>query len=176
MNPLRHLSRMLVGGLTWLLVACGPGVGGTGTGYGDEPGLAGLLWAGAQAANVCDGPLAVPLQCAAVAGAPGTAAPGNLTLVGECATATIDGDQIVLDVLCGGWIFAGRWGIGSDAIGRYYGLIGSDPMAMPTEPGTVEVVVDGARIVMWLRDAQGALLAGPLPLTPAAGAAWRRSE
>lgn len=176
MNPLRPIAWCLIAALVHVLAACGPGVGGTGTGFGDEPGNAGLLWAGARAASVCDGPLATALQCAVTGGGPAPAPTGPAVFVGDCASATIDGDRIVLEVVCGGWLFAGRWGIGIDEVGRYYGLIGQDPLAPPTEPGTVEVTVEGTRLVMWLRDAQGALLAGPLPVSAAQGASWRRSE
>lgn len=168
MIALRRCAWTLLGALVLIVAGCGPGVGGTGTGYGAEPGLAGLAYAGAQPANVCSGPLFAVLQCSAPA--------VGVTLVGECASAAVDGDEVVLDVLCGGWVFAGRWGIGQDGIGRYYGLIGTDPLVPPSEPGAVEVQVDGTRILVWLRDAQGALVAGPLALAPAQGAAWRRSE
>ena len=160
--------------LAGALSACGPGVGGTGTGYGEGPGLAGLDWFGAEARSVCEGPQAGLLGCSApspgVAAAPGPA----LTLAGTCAAATLDGDQIVLDLICAGGVFAGRWGAGSDGVGRYYGLYGDDPMLPPGEPAVLDVVAEGAVLTVWLRDAGGAAVAGPLRLSaaPPGGGSW----
>ncbi|MCB1995747.1 MAG: hypothetical protein H6933_05260 [Burkholderiaceae bacterium] len=160
--------------LTLVMAACGPGVGGTGTGYGDEPGAAGLAWFAAQPEPVCNGALASVLACSAVVAGGSSLPTREVTLSGACAVATLADDQVVLDVICGGWVFAGRWGRGGDTVGRYYGLIGTDPMAQPTDPGTLDVQVDSSRLTVWLRDANGALVAGPLVLDPpTSGAGWR---
>lgn len=178
MTLLRRAVQALLGGLMTLLAACGPGVGGTGTGYGTEPGIAGLAWFDAQPSSVCEGPLANLAQCAAPAIGLPPAPGGPVRLAGACAAATLDGDEIVLDVICGGWVFAGRWGLGSDGLGRYYGLYGPDPMQAPTLPATLEVQseIGSGRVVVWLRDGRGDLVAGPLVLEPAGLAALRRSE
>ena len=42
MKKVRMLSLTLLVIAGLVMAACGPGVGGTGTGYGDEPGAAGL--------------------------------------------------------------------------------------------------------------------------------------
>jgi hypothetical protein len=155
------------------LSACGPGVGGTGTGYGETPGLAGLAWFSAEPRSACEGPQAALLSCSAPG--PGlTAAPGPpVTLAGTCAAATLDGDQIVLDLICAGGVFAGRWGMGGDGVGRYYGLYGGDPLLPPDQPATLEVAVEGMVLSVWLRDGAGALLAGPLTLAPpGSGSGW----
>lgn len=172
----RAACRAALGLLALVIAACGPGVGGTGTGYGDEPGAAGLAWFAAQPEPVCNGALASMLACSAVVAGGSGLPTREVTLSGACAVATLEKDQIVLDVICGGWVFAGRWGRGADAVGRYYGLIGTDPRAQPTDPGTLDVQVDGARLTVWLRDANGALVAGPLVLDAATGSAGWRSE
>ena len=162
--------------LSLLAVACGPGVGGTGTGYGDAPGLAGLAWFDAQADSVCNGPVAGLLACSATTSGAVAVPTRELRMAGPCAAATFTGDDVVLDVICGGWVFAGRWGRDGAGVGRYSGLIGTDPRVAPTDPGTLEVQVDGERLVAWLRDSQGALVAGPLVLDPAGTASGWRSE
>lgn len=177
MTLLRRAARGLsVVVLSLFVVACGPGVGGTGTGYGDAPGLAGLAWFDAQADSVCNGPVAGLLACSATTSGAVAVPTRELRMAGPCAAATLAGDDIVLDVICGGWVFAGRWGRDGAGVGRYYGLIGTDPLVAPTDPGTLEVQVDGERLVAWLRDAQGALVAGPLVLDPAGSASGWRSE
>lgn len=178
MNLLRRARWALLGGLTAVLVACGPGVGGTGTGYGSEPGIAGLAWFDAQPRSVCEGPLATLAQCVAPAVGLPPVPGGPVRLAGACAAATLDADEIVLDVICGGWVFAGRWGLGTEGVGRYYGLYGADPMQAPTAPATLDVQSEpgSGRVMFWLRDGHGDLVAGPLVLEPAGLAALRRSE
>jgi hypothetical protein len=175
-NLLRRAGWALFGWVAVALAACGPGVGGTGTGYGSEPGIAGLAWFDAQPRSVCEGPLATVAQCVAPAVGLPSVPGGPVRLAGACAAATLDGDEIVLDVICGGWVFAGRWGLGADSVGRYYGLYGPDPMQAPTIPATLDVQSDAGRVIVWLRDSHGDLVAGPLVLEPAGLAAFRRSE
>jgi hypothetical protein len=147
------------------LAACGPGVGGTGTGGGtgaEPPGIAGLALFGAQPADACASALGALIGCAAttVGGDPVQAQP--LTLSGDCAAATFDNDDVVLDVLCGGATFSGRWGIAGDGQPRFYGLWGPDLLLPPTEPATLDVEVQGADLLLWLRAADGRLIAGPI--------------
>lgn len=151
--------------LAWLLAACGPGIGGTGTGNGiATPGAAGLAYFDAQAANACLTPFGELIGCT-----PGTVGgdpvPGEPTsLAGECAVATFDGNDVALDVLCLGWTFSGHWGVGADGALRYYGLVGQDLLLPPTDPATLELQVQGSTLVLWLRAADGRLLAGPLAI------------
>lgn len=160
----RTLGRAIAAALlAGLLAACGPGVGGTGTGNGIVPaGVAGLGYFEAQPANVCLAPFGELIGCTAstVGGDPVPGAP--VSLAGECAVATFDGNDVALDVLCLGWTFSGRWGLGADGSLRYYGLVGQDLLLPPTDPATVELEVQGSALVLWLRAADGHLLAGPL--------------
>jgi hypothetical protein len=162
----RTLGRAIAAALlAWLLAACGPGVGGTGTGNGAvPPGVAGLTIFDAQPADACLAPFGTLIGCTpgSIGGDPLPGAP--TTLAGECAVATFDGNDVALDVLCLGWTFSGRWGLGGDGSLRYYGLVGQDLLLPPTEPATLEVQVQGSALVLWLRAANGQLLAGPLAL------------
>lgn len=148
---------------SWL-AACGPGVGGTGTGNGAEPpGVTGLDYFGAQTANACLTPFGPQIGCSVgTSGDPVQALP--VSLAGECAAATFEGNDLVLDVVCGGWTFNGRWGQSATGVLRYYGLVGTDLLLPPTDPASVEVQAQGTSLVLWLRGADGRLLAGPLAL------------
>ena len=156
----------LIGVATALLVACGPGVGGTGTGTSVAAGQAGLAYFGVIAQPVCLGPLSEAIGCRPGA-AGGTPTPPTLRqFTSECAVATFEGDEMTLDLLCEGPVayFQGRWGVGQDLVGRYYGLVGADALLPPSDPAFLEVQVDGAAVTVWLRGAAGQLLAGPLLL------------
>ncbi len=144
------------------LAACGPGVGGTGTGNGAvPPGVAGLDFFSAQPANACQTPFGALIGCTATtAGDPVQALP--VSLAGECAAATFEGSDVVLDVVCLGWTFGGRWGLAADGSARYYGLVGYDLLLPPTDPAMLELQVQGETLVLWQRAPDGRLLAGPL--------------
>lgn len=163
-NGIRAAAAVLLLGLC--MTACGPGVGGTGTGNGSvPPGAAGLAYFGVQPANACATDFGGLIACAATTtGGPVQSAP--VTLAGECAVATFEGNDIVLDVVCLGWTFSGRWGVSIDGRQSYYGLLGQDLLLPPTEPAVLEVEVQGRTLVLWLRGADGRLLAGPLGLAP----------
>lgn len=150
-------------GLCAWLAACGPGVGGTGTGNGTvPPGVAGLDQFGAQAASACQAPFASLIGCTAATAGGDPVQPAPVSLAGECAAATFEDDDVVLDVLCLGWTFAGRWGVAPDGVPRYYGLVGQDLLLPPTAPAMLELQLQGDSLVLWLRAADGRLLAGPL--------------
>lgn len=144
------------------MAACGPGVGGTGTGNGAvPPGVTALEYFGAQPVNACTAGFGALIGCVdTAAGEPRQVAP--LTLAGECAVATFEGNDIVLDIVCLGWTFDGRWGVAEDGWRSYYGLLARDMLQPPTEPALLEVEVQGQTLVLWLRAADGRLLAGPL--------------
>lgn len=147
--------------LAGLLAACGPGVGGTGTGNGAAPpGVAGLDYFGAQTANACLTAFGPLIGCTTTTGDP--AQPLPTSLAGECAAATFEGNDVVLDVVCLGWTFSGRWGLSADGKLRYFGLVGPDLLLPPTDPAALEVQVQGSSLVLWLHAADGRLLAGPL--------------
>lgn len=160
----RGLAAVGAAGLWLLLAACGPGVGGTGT--GPDPGALGLQQFGATPQPVCSEPFADLLGCAAV---PGSAVPvlrSEVLFVGPCAVAAFEGDEVELDVLCDGLYFAGRWGVDGTGRGRYFGLVDADPMLAFAAPATLEIVPSGDLLVLTLRDAAGEVLAGPFALQP----------
>lgn len=145
-----------------LLAACGPGVGGTGTGNGAvPPGVTGLDYCGAQTANACLTPFGPLIGCTSTPGGDAVQAL-PAALAGECAAATFDGNDVVLDVVCLGWTFSGRWGVSLEGELRYFGLVGQDLLLPPTDPASLEVQVQGSALVLWLRASDGRLLAGPL--------------
>ena len=168
----RGLTRCLTHSLTlvlaFLLAACGPGVGGTGTGNGSpEPGAAGLGYFGATPQSACAAPFASLLSCNAIGVGGAPVLDVQRVFTSECAVATFEGDAVTLDALCNGWVFSGRWGV--DAVGqsRYYGLVGADPLLPPSMPAMLEVQAQESGLVVVLRAAEGELLAGPLVLQPA---------
>jgi hypothetical protein len=162
----RRWCLALVGIATALLVACGPGVGGTGTGTSATAGQTGLAYFGAFAQPVCGGALSGAIGCTPGAAGSTPTPPSLRQFTSECAVATVEGDEVTLDLLCEGTVayFQGRWGVGPDLIGRYYGLVGTDALLPPTDPAYLEVQVDGAAVTVWLRGSAGQLLAGPLLL------------
>jgi hypothetical protein len=168
-NPMFRLRAALAAALLMLLAACGPGVGGTGTGAAPDPGVSGLQYFGATPQNVCLGPLANALGCAAVGGSDPPTAQTPRHFATDCAVASFSGDAVELDALCSGWFFSGRWGLGADGGGRYHGLVGPDPLQPPTHPATLEVQVQGADLLLTLRAADGQVLVGPLLLSPVPG-------
>lgn len=159
-----------------LLVACGPGVGGTGTGSSLSP--AEVLSAfGANAAPLCGSALAPGLQCSGTAGAPGGApasAPSAAPLpprfladdaVAARAVARVAGDGIELDLPCERLRFTGTWGAVPGQQARFYGVVqrsvdGETQLAMLlAEPA-------GAGFTVALVGAGGTALAPPRPLQP----------
>lgn len=150
--------------LAGLLAACGPGVGGTGTGNGAvPPGVAGLDFFGAQAANACLAAFGPLIGCTTTT-AGDLVQPLPTSLAGDCAAATFEGNDVVLDVVCLGWTFAGRWGLSAEGSPRYFGLVGPDLLLPPTDPAVLDVQVQGSALVLWLYAADGRLLAGPLSI------------
>jgi hypothetical protein len=164
-----RLRAILLAGLLVLLSACGPGVGGTGTGSVPDPGTSGLQFFGATAQDVCLSPLAGTLGCVAVVGSDTPRLPAARHFATGCAVASFSGDAVVLDALCSGWFFSGRWGVGADGEARYHGLVGPDPVLPPSHPATLDVQASGADLVLTLRAADGQVLVGPLVLSPVPG-------
>lgn len=165
MKLIQGVGGALAVALALLLAACGPGVGGTGTGSVPEPGAAGLQFFGATPQNVCSAAFASILGCAAVTGGDTPVLTVERHFAAECAAASFVGDEVTLDALCAGWVFIGRWGLAADGAARFYGLVGADPALPPTVPATLEVQAQGSDLVLWLRAADGQVLAGPLQLS-----------
>ena len=155
--------------LAAVLGACGPGVGGTGTGETNGA----LAFFGASEASVCSGDLAGVLSCAPPSA---TAAPLPNTAAVYLADAPAgwrvlvraQGNEIEVTAPCARLQFRGRWGaIGSQA-GRFFGY--TDPDVVPA-PATLQTQLSDAGVSVTLRDAHGLVLLGPVQVTvvPAPG-------
>ncbi len=142
-----------------LLGACGPGVGGSGTGA--EPDS--LEAFGATAAPVCDSTLAPQLvSCAAAVPAATLFADSSAT---PRVTARLEGNTVDLQAPCAGLQFKGVWGVAGKQPARFYGqatLANSSVLASLTATSTT-----AGGLLVDLRDAQGGQLLGPLTLLPA---------
>ncbi|MBL0087878.1 MAG: hypothetical protein IPP44_14890 [Ideonella sp.] len=163
--------------LAAMLVACGPGTGGTGT--GNDVGLADF---GAVAASVCGASFADGLLC--LPGATGTAsgpssaidAQGTQTvrfidsLQGARIVAQFNANSVVLDARCQGLNFAGDWGVTAQGDARYFGSTLQDGSAQRA-PTSLAVEGSGAgsaaKLTATLRDGNGRVLLGPITLVPA---------
>ncbi len=150
-----RFARQLLGLVALLLAACGPGVGGTGTGAEPPPGAF-----GAQASDLCASGLAGALACAAgTAGlAQGTAA---VDFFSGTARARIQGNHIELMLPCQLLVFSGDWGTVGGAGPRFYGLVASPAVNGPAQ---LEVLAEGDQLRLRLFDPQGQLLLSPLLL------------
>ena len=176
-----HRGRLL--SLAWMLAmaaclsACGPGVGGTGTGE-----THGLAYFGANAASVCTTDVGSVLGCVAGAGAapatPGpSAAPVFLAdaLANPHVQARAQDNTIDLSMACTGLRFRGQWGELAGFAPRFFGSVGPDGAQVPA---TLQLQAAGAvtaGVVVTLRDAAGTVLLGPtllvvVPAPVAAGA------
>jgi hypothetical protein len=144
-----------------LLAACGPGVGGSGTGE-DQSALPSF---GASASALCSGELAALLACAPASG--GALDPGGGTgLVafrgqagGEAVSLVLQGNGAELRVGCTLLRFRGQWGQLAGQPPRFYGYL--DPDGAPVV-ATLEARLVGGEIELTLRDANGSALLGPL--------------
>jgi hypothetical protein len=154
-NPLSLAIGLL---LASLLAACGPGVGGSGTGAAEEP----LLQFGATAIAVCGNPQA-PQPAACVTG---QATPYADSATQPRVTAQLLDGHIELQAPCAGLKFSGDWAAVGSQSPRFYGSVtnasGTALASLISTPASSE---QGLRVE--LRDAQGALLLGPLTLIPA---------
>jgi hypothetical protein len=163
-----------------VLAACGPGVGGTGTGS------TALAPFGAQAASVCGSGsgLATVLQCP-----PGGSATNPVPSSGPArvwwadsdslwrSSARLDGDQIELTLTCEGLVFTGNWGALPGQAERFYGSVRSLASGR-TELASLAVQLSGIGIAVQLNDAGGQPLAAlkllqPVAALPAAGGCTR---
>ena len=154
-----------------LLGACGPGVGGTGTGVAPNA----LDAFGANAASVCGGELATLLSCASVGAAvPPAPAAAPVFLADQADDAlvlvTLQGDTIELEAPCSSLRFVGQWGAVAGQAGRYYGYVAPD--AAPVA-ATLDVQAAGAGVQLTLSRADGLVLLGPVTVVPAPGATRR---
>ncbi len=149
-----------------LLAACGPGVGGTGTGDTIDP----LAVFGASPALVCGSELAAVLACntptgggSAAAPAPGTV-PVYLagTIDGRRVAVSIQGNVMELDAPCARIQFRGQWGLVAGQAARFYGSTSADASSTPA---MLQAVVRGNGLELTLTDTQRHVLLGPVLVT-----------
>ncbi len=145
------------------LVACGPGVGGTGTGEGQRA----LDTYGAQPAALCSSELAPLLSCTG-SSAPGAQA-GSLSVTwadtadGRQVQATLSGQGITLERACPGLQFRGVWGAVPGQSARFYGFVAPDT---DPQPATLLVQREGSVVWLTLVRADGTVPLGPVGMTP----------
>lgn len=142
--------------LTGWLVACGPGVEGTGTGGIDDP----LKSFGATAVAACGSPLA-PQLAACIKGQ--TVHYGDSPTLPRV-TAEIRDGHIELRAHCAGLTFSGDWASIGDQPPRFYGTV---TRATGTALATLVASAGGpASLEIEMRDPLEKLLLGPLTLLP----------
>jgi len=147
MRTLKALGRTA---LVWLalaaLQACGPGVGGSGTGQGLD-----TFGASAPAGG----------------GGSSTVYFADTTGSGRVAV-TVQGDSIELDAPCAGLRFRGQWGLLAGQAARFYGLNGEGSSAQPAQ---VRASLAEGGLQLTVLDANGNVLLGPVLVTVRATAA-----
>jgi hypothetical protein len=151
--------------LASLLAACGPGVGGSGTGAAEEP----LQQFGATAIAVCGNPLA-PQLAACVSGQ--AVAYADSTTQPRVTAQRLDG-RIELQAPCAGLKFSGEWAAVGSQSPRYYGTVTSAGGTMLASLISSSTGEQGLRVE--LRDPLDMPLLGPLTLNPAAPGALTAS-
>ena len=154
----RALQGALLLALATLLGACGPGVGGTGT--GEE--ITALQDFGAAPASVCSGELAALAACTgtgAAAAPAGTTVYLADTLDGRRVQVQLQGNAIDVDAPCARLRFRGRWGVVGSQAGRFYGSATVDGVSLPA---TLTAQPDSGGAQLTVRDAQGVTLLGPV--------------
>lgn len=165
----RRAAALLAVLLSAWLTACGPGVGGTGTGEGQRA----LQLYGAEAAPLCASELEPLLSCA-VQGSPTNPAPAPAagsavttwadTGDGRQLQATLSGNEITLNRACPGLQFRGVWGAVPGQTARFYGFVAPDSDA---QPASLLVQREGAVVWLTLVRADGAVPLGPAAMAPA---------
>lgn len=160
--------------LLMALTACGPGVGGTGTGESPLPGLAAF---GATSQPVCGAGFAAALNCPVGTTAnPTPAADGTASVrfidagQGASLVVEISGNAVRLDALCQGLHFSGDWGSTASSGSRFYGSYLLDGSLQRVNASFAVQAVPGSttgELTATLRDADGRLVLGPLTLRPA---------
>ena len=160
MAPLATLATLAaVAALLLSLAACGPGVGGTGTGA--EPELARF---GASAAPLCGSDVASLLSCPP-AGTAAALEAGTAEVLFSDSTlrmlATLSGNRLEFSAPCSGLRFVGDWGRVGSQPPRFYGFVestGSNALAI----AELQAVASG--LSLRISDDAGRLLFGPVLL------------
>jgi hypothetical protein len=169
-HPLRVATAVGAAALLALLAACGPGVGGSGTGLVDGP----PVGPASTPAYVCASELAPVLACdpasatSAAALVRGTAPVGFAAIVnGQAVLVRLEGNRIAFSAGCTALRFAGSWGTVGTQEARFQGFVDPNGNAAPA---TLSVQRDGDGLWLLLRAADGTPLYGPLRVAPASGA------
>jgi len=167
MRTLKALARTA---LAWMalaaLQACGPGVGGSGTGQG-------LDAFGASSASLCGSDIAAALACPPSTAAPGGSASGASdngtalvyfadTIDGSRVAVTVQGNSIELTAPCARISFRGQWGLLAGQAARFYGLNGEGSNAQPAQ---VRASLVNGDLQLTVLDANGNVLLGPVLVT-----------
>ncbi len=150
-------------GLALLLSACGPGVGGTGT--GQQHSAADF---GATTAALCTSSLADSLSCPPPVDGARPAVGSQALLLADGtpprrATGRVDGNIVELNLFCEGWTFIGEWGVGTRTPdGRFYGT-GRGPGGS-VQPAILALQATAGGFLATLQDANGQALVPPVAL------------
>lgn len=166
------LSLVLLAPLLALLVAvlsaCGPGVGGTGTGPIEQPGVPAPSQA--SALPICSSDLVSLLRCPAGSAAVGGEGTAPVLLADATGTARvharIEGNRIELELLCQRQRFVGDWGQRSGEAPRFFGSLQSTVAAPVAASATAQLA--GGGLALRLFDNAGNALANVL-LLPVTG-------
>jgi hypothetical protein len=163
-----RLRLAVLAALATLLVACGPGVGGSGTGSEAQA----LQAYGASTTPLCTGSLAANLPCAPAAPPGSAAAPvlsGPVVLADRAdnrrVQALLEDQRLRLQAVCPGLGFVGSWADTGRESARFYGVLVTDALAQGAPASgdfaSVEAVSAGPDLVLTLRDTSGSVLGGP---------------
>jgi len=140
--------------LAWVaLQACGPGVGGSGTGQGMDA-------FGASAVQLCSSDIAPALACPAA-----TASPAASAVPGSGGLVTVQGNSIELNAPCAGISFRGDWGQLAGQAARFYGFNGEGSSAQPAQVRASLASASVGGLLLTVLDANGHLLLGPVLVT-----------
>jgi hypothetical protein len=155
------------------VAACGPGLGGTGTGATQEA----VAAFGAREVPVCEAEFADLLGCArpAVGAAPLPAAQARFFAEATPASRTLlelDGQQAELKLRCAALVFIGAFAQVGGAAPRYYGntIEGGNRVRLATLVVQRSGSGAGSGLTVTLTDSLGATLFGPQALQPVGGA------
>jgi len=153
-------------GLLGLLAACGPGLGGTGTGASSDA----LTSFGAEAVSVCQSDFADLLPCAGAGASPAPQGTPRRFAEAEPASRTLlelDAQDALLQLRCQRLQFSGTWGQVAGQSPRYYGRLHD---GMVDAPAMLFVARSATGLTVRLADAQAQPLTAELPLRPVSGA------
>lgn len=157
---LRGAALALLCAQAFMLAACGPGVGGSGTGPAGAQ-LDGLVAFGAQAAPACAGSAPSWLACSAPATAPADTRVWVDNLARPTLRLEVQGDALTLEARCTQSRFSGLWGTSAGSGLRYYGAY-SVGQGLPVAASLVGQPGEAGTAVVQVRGIDGAILLGPI--------------